>query len=133
MPERDIDRLRASYERLGETGEWPQEGLLSPDFELHQDPFLDGAKVFQGPEAASEILGRQGQAFREMSFEAERLIQAPAGEVVVLLRIRARGRASGMAVDRVQAHVWTFADGAAVTMRIYERPAEALKAVGLEQ
>ncbi len=133
MSQEKSDPLRGGYQALSRTGEWPDDGLLAPDFELHQDPFVDTAKAFQGPGAPGEIMrGLQG-AFREISFEVERVIEAAAGTVVVLARVRGRGRASGTAIDKEQAHVWTFSGDRAIRMRIYARPAEALKAVGLEK
>ncbi len=133
MTQENIDRLRVSYEVLGRTGEWPDEGLLGPEFELHQDSFVDSAKVFHGPDAPREVIRTQQQAILEMSFAAERVLAAPGGEVVVLVRIRGHGRGSGAAVDREQAHVWSFAGERATTMKIYEVSAEGLRAVGLEQ
>jgi len=38
-----------------------------------------------------------------------------------------------MPVDDHIAHLWTFREGKAVRLVIYEEPSEALKAVGLEE
>jgi len=132
MAEDNLARLRASYEVLTRTGEWPQDGLLGPDFKLHQDSSFDSAGVFHGPDAPGELIGRMQQGFQDMSFEAERFIEAPAGEVLAIVRVRARGKGSGTAIDKQQAHVWSFTDGEATTMTVYGRPAEGLEAVGLE-
>jgi len=128
----NVARLRASYEVLTRTGEWPKDGLLGPDFKLHQDSSFDSAGVFHGPDAPGELMRRMQQGFQDMSFEAERFIEAPAGEVLAIVRVRARGKASGTAIDKQQAHVWSFTDGQATTMTVYGRPAEGLEAVGLE-
>jgi hypothetical protein len=49
MPISNTERLRAGYEALAATGEWPAElAPLGPSFELRQDPVLDNAKVFRG-------------------------------------------------------------------------------------
>jgi ketosteroid isomerase-like protein len=127
----NIDRLRNGYEALGRTGEWPGDGLLASDFELHQDAVVDAAGAFRGPDAPAQLIGRMQQAFRDISFEAQSFVEAPNGEVMVVVRTRGHGKASGMAVDKEQAHVWTFADGRAIGMRIYGQRAEALKALGL--
>jgi len=131
--EEHIERLRLAYEGFGRTGEWPDADLLAPDFELHQDAFLDSAKVFRGADAPAELMGRLAQAFRDVTVAADELLQAPDGRVVALIRTVAHGRGSGTEVQRRQAHVWTFADGTAIRMMIYERPNEALAAVGLAE
>ena len=66
-----------------------------------------------------------------MSFEPERFLEAPGGEVVVLIHTTGRGRGSGLEVDNHIAWVWTFRDDQAVRMVVYEEPADALAAVGL--
>ena len=53
-------------------------------------------------------------------------------KVVVLGRLRARSRASGMDVDVPMGFVWTLRDGKAVHGRTFSDQAEALRAAGLE-
>lgn len=133
MPQDFMNRLRSSYDILAQTGEWPTDGLLASDFELHQDAFVDTAKVFHGPDAARQLMRNFKQAIRDVSLEAERFIEGPAGEVVVIVRARGRGQGSGIAIDKQQAHVWTFTGDKAARMVIYGQPAEAFRAVGLPE
>ncbi len=133
MSQQTMDELRSSYEALHRTGEWPGNGLLAADFKLHQDPMMDAGKVFDGPDAPSELIRGFRAAFRDLTFESERLIEAPAGEVVAIVRVTGRGHASGMSLDRRQAHVWTFEAENAISMVVYGRAAEGLKAVGLPE
>ncbi len=72
-------------------------------------------------------------SFDELTFEPERYLQAPGGEVVVLIHARGRGRGSGLTIDNHIAWVWSFRDGQAVRLVVYEDPAEALEAVGLPE
>jgi ketosteroid isomerase-like protein len=53
--------------------------------------------------------------------------------VVVLCRIRNRGRSSGMTVEQPVGWVYRLREGRIVTGRVYFRPAEALEAVGLSE
>ena len=76
-------------------------GFLAPDFELHQ------------------------------AYEPQRFLEAPGGEIVMIVHARARGRASGMEVENDIGWVWTFRDGRATRMVVYEEPDDALAAVGL--
>jgi ketosteroid isomerase-like protein len=49
----------------------------------------------------------------------------------MIVHARARGRASGMEVENDIAWVWTFRDGRATRMVVYEEPDDAVAAVGL--
>jgi len=128
-----VDGVRSGYAELSRTGEWPSDGLLAEDFEVHQDPFIDTARVFRGPGAPGELMRTFGQSFDDLTLEVDGVLEAPDGRLVATIAVHGRGAASGIAIDKRQAHVWSFSDGEARTMRIHGQPAEALKAVGLEQ
>jgi ketosteroid isomerase-like protein len=131
MPDRLIDRMRAGLERFGQTGEVPT-GFLAPDFELHQSSSIIGtAGIFRGADAFRDSLAELDEAFEDMKFEPERVLEAPGGEIVALIHTHGRGRGSGVEADNHIAWVWTFRDGLATRLVIYEEQAEALAAVGL--
>jgi ketosteroid isomerase-like protein len=133
MSQENIDRLSAGYETFNRTGEYDVD-LLAPEFELHQDSSLiDTAGVFHGRDAVRVVLRELREAFDEHTFEVERFIEAPDGEIVVFIRARGRGRGSGVEIDNRIAHVWTFSDDKAVRMVGYGDRAEALEAVGLSE
>jgi hypothetical protein len=134
MASENVEGLRAGYEALTQTGKWPAELMpLDDDFELHQDPVLDDARVFRGSDAPAALLALTAESFSEPAVHAERLVEAPAGEVVVFVRITGRGRASGIAIDRRQAHVWRFEERRARVMTVHGSPEEALRALGLDE
>ena len=127
------DQIRFGLERFAQTGETPR-GLLAPDFELHQaSSIVDTAGVFRGEDAFANSLRELSESFEDLTFEAEGVLEAPGGEVVVLVHARGRGRGSGLEIDNHIAWVWTFRDERAVRMVVYEEPEEALRAVGLAQ
>ena len=133
MSQENLDRIRAAFDRFNRTGE-VDVSYLAPDFELHQAPsIIDTAGVFRGPEAFRGVLSELRESFEELSAEAEEFMEAPGGEVVVVLRIRGRGKGSGIELDNVIAHVWTFRDDQAIRMVAYEEKADALEAVGLSE
>jgi hypothetical protein len=133
MASSNVERLRAGYEALASTGTWPAEpALLGPDFELHQDPIMDNAKIFRGPDAPAALIALSAESFSEPAFQAEQFIEMPAGEIVVIVRVSGRGKASGIALDRQQAHVWRFDGQDAREMTVHGRAGEALRALGLD-
>jgi ketosteroid isomerase-like protein len=134
MASSNTERLRAGYEGLAATGTWPAElAPLGPDFELHQDPIIDNARIFRGSDAPAALIALTAESFSEPAVQAERFIEAPAGEVVVIVRVSGRGRASGIAINRGQAHVWRFEGEEPRQMTVYGAPAEALRALGLDE
>lgn len=127
----EADRLLEAIEAFGR-GEPTDPELLAPGFELHQaSSIIDTAGVFRGPGALRDSLAELQESFDDLSFVPERVIETPAGEVVVLIHVRGRGRGSGLEIDNRVAWVFTFRDGQAVRMTVYEEQAEALSDLGL--
>jgi len=125
----NIEQLRAAYEAFNQTGEIVGDHL-APDFEMRQaSSIIDSAGVFHGPTAFRDVLRELQEAFEDFTTEAERFIEAPTGEIVVLVHVLGRGRGSGAEMDNRIAHVWTFRGDKAVRMVAYEEQADALAAV----
>ena len=128
MSQEIVERLRRAY--AGER----DPALLAPDFELHQSPsIIDTDGIFRGRMAFRDVQVELAESFEDMSWEPEQIIEAPGGEIVVLVRALGRGRGSGIEIDNHIAHVWSFRGNASVRMVVYEEQAEALKAVGLDE
>ena len=126
-----VDRLRRSIAEFNRIGEVSPD-LLPPDFELHQaSSIVDTAGIFHGPGAPNASLDELAESFEDLVFEPEEFIEAPRDQVVVLIHVQGRGRGSGIQIDNRIAWVFTFRDGKAARMDIYEERADALKAVGL--
>ena len=133
MTPENVERIRAGFDTFSRTGEFDV-SFFASDFEMHQaSSIVDSAGVFHGRSALRDVLDELEEAFEEVAVEAERLIEAPGGEVVVFVRVRGRGRGSGIEIDNQIAHVWTFRDQEAVRMVAYEEPADALEAVGAQE
>ena len=68
------------------------------------------------------------------TFEVHASSTRPVGETVVVFGyMHARGRASGVELDRELAQVWEIEGGKAVRARAYATQVEALKAAGLSE
>ncbi len=129
-----IGRIRAGLEAFARTDEIAP-GFLAPHFELRQAAsIIDSAGTFQGPDAFQRVLSELEESFEDLSFLPERFVEAPGGEVVVLIHVRGRGRGSGIEIDNHIAWVWTFGDDhAALSLVVYEEPGDALRSVGLAE
>ena len=79
-----------------------------------------------------EWLHEARDAFAEFHFEPQEFIDHPeADQVIVVLRVRGRGRRTGaMELTAVGAQLWTFEDGRPRLMRMYQSREDALEALG---
>ena len=133
MSQEKVERLRAGLDAFNRTGKLNVEFLV-PDFELHQaSSIIDTAGVFHGRDAIHGSLGELSESFDDLSFEAEEFFWAPGGEVLVFIRARGRGRASGAEMDNRIAWVLTYRGEKVARLVIYEERREALEAVGLSE
>jgi len=71
-------------------------------------------------------------SYDDVTVEPERYIDA-GDDVVVIARVRAKGRGSGFPINWHHGYVWTIRGGQAVRFRWFNRPKEALEAVGLSE
>jgi ketosteroid isomerase-like protein len=131
MSQARIDRLRAGLERMNRTGELPADAF-APGFELRQaSSIIDTAGDFHGPGGIHDAIRELAESFENLSFEPEEFFEAPGDEMVVFIRVQARGRGSGLEMDNHIAWVLTYLDDKVVRLVVYEERAEALAAVGL--
>ena len=131
MSQTNLDLIRSGYETFNRTGEYDL-GLLASDFELHSS-LIDTVGVFRGRDALRDVLRELQEVFGELSYEPEKVLEAPSGEIVVFIRASGRGRNSRAQTDTRMVHVWTYRDNKAVRLIVYEDAAKALKAVGLSE
>jgi len=132
MSQENLSRLRAGYAALSR-GTIDVE-LLAADFELSQaSSIIDSAGTFRGRDAVREAIEEVSSSFEELEFTPEEIVDVGDGQILVLVHARGRGRGSGMAVDDRITHLWTFRQGKAVRLVIYDEQSEALHAVGLKE
>ena len=72
------------------------------------------------------------QSWEQITYFAERFIDA-GDQVVVVGDWQGRGKASGVVSNWRHGAVWTLRDGKVISLVTYSDPAEALKAVGLQE
>jgi ketosteroid isomerase-like protein len=88
--------------------------------------------VYQGRAAMLAFRRLRDEAWEDRRVEVDELIDAPPDRVVVIGRMRGRGRASGVEVEARTAVVWTLRDGQATRVTLYKTRDEAVQAVGLK-
>ena len=95
-------------------------------------PLIDVPDVEMGREALVAFRGTTGGRSRDYSLEAPELIDA-GDSVIVVLHEQARGRGSGVGLERNWAQLWTFRNGRIIRMEAFRTREEALDAVELSE
>jgi ketosteroid isomerase-like protein len=105
--------------------------LFDPEIELVQPPELPGgAGTYRGYQGLQQALDEWLEAADYIHAEPERFVLGE-GAVVVTVRLRSRGRHTGIEVDRRIGHLFRFRGERAVRWEVYWSPEEALEAAGL--
>jgi ketosteroid isomerase-like protein len=82
-------------------------------------------EAYRGPEAVLEWLDEGLDAFDDFAVDLLD-VEERGGHVLVSMRQRGRGKASGAEVDHDFTHVWTLRDGRAIRMRSFSDHEDAV-------
>jgi ketosteroid isomerase-like protein len=130
----NIEVVRRGQEArsAGRIGEWID--TLDPNIEwdISKHPLPDFPERGTGRDAFVGHVTKYWSLWNDYAQTVERTVEA-GDDVVVVLRERARLRNSDAAVEREVATVWTIRNGVRVRFRAFERPADALRAVGIDE
>ena len=103
---------------------------MEPGAELYPLRAQLEGKAYRGVQGVRQMLADFDQDWEFVRMDAEELREA--GDQVVLLgRLRARGRASGVDLDVPLGFVWRLRDGKVVYARSFSEQADALRDAGL--
>jgi ketosteroid isomerase-like protein len=83
-------------------------------------------EAYRGPEALLEWMDEGDDAFDDFTVDLLE-IEELAGRVVVTMRQRGRGKASGAEVDDRITHVWTLRDGRAIRLQSFAHRDDAVR------
>jgi ketosteroid isomerase-like protein len=125
MSRENVELVRAIYGRWGE-GESAGE-LIDPNLEYVNPPYA----VESGTRRGRRTLTKIREVYPDFRVEPERFIDA--GEEIVVIGTARGTSASGLEAQWRQGYVWTVRDGRAIRFRWFNRPGEALEAVGLAE
>jgi hypothetical protein len=109
-----VARLRDAVERTGEL-DW---SLVRPDFEIHDHELPDSA-THRGRDGWKRWVGDWQQAFEDYSLERLEQVEIDERRLLTIHRLRARGRSSGVQLERTDAQLWTFSGDQLVRMDYY--------------
>jgi ketosteroid isomerase-like protein len=130
---RNVDVVRAVLEPQRQRDWKAFRRLYDPDIEWEDVSGLWGDwGTRRGFEDVRDAFVTWFEAFERVDFDIENIIES-GDEVVVFMRIRGRGRGSGLVVEQRIPSVWTVHGGRIVRVRGYRNEADALEAAGLRE
>jgi ketosteroid isomerase-like protein len=132
VSEENVELLRSLYEAWGRGDLRTGEELLDPQIESVWPPEFPSGGTFHGRDGHAKAMREWLSPWEDFTLVADGFFDT-GDRVVVPFRVHARGKGSGVEVDRRWAHVWTIRRGKAVRFEVSLDPSEALKAVGLEE
>jgi len=136
MAQENVDIVRQVYDAAARRDAAAVLALYDPDVELDNSPLQVvgwGADVYRGHDGLRSFFREWHEAWETIDYDFDDPIDAPGEHVVSVVTPRARGRASGAAVESSLARVWTVRDGTIVRVVWFPSRGEALQAVGLRE
>jgi ketosteroid isomerase-like protein len=105
---------------------------VADDFELDWSNSIGPLKgVYKGREGALELWESFLDAWDEVRWDPQEIIEVDEARVIVVNHVRMRGGGSGVDVEATAAQLWTITDGKGRSVKLYQSKAEALAAAQL--
>jgi ketosteroid isomerase-like protein len=129
MSEENVALLRTMYGRrtLAEFA-----ASLHPEAELHQEPSIPDGADYYGRDDFVRGTALWLEEWEVFNYEPEDLVDL-GEQALARIRLSGRAKASGVELDQVAFHVWTFRDGKPWRCEVYFDEAQALQAAGLRE
>jgi ketosteroid isomerase-like protein len=105
--------------------------FFDPEIELQEDPSFPEAGIYRGIEAVRRYFDQFTESFDEFTVEAEDYVELADGRVLMLFRLRTRGKESGATVTAHPGWIYTIRGRKAVRIEAYLDRDEAFAAGGL--
>ena len=128
MSEEEANRIRAGYEAFNQGGVRAILELLDPEIHVHERRTMPDRATYHGHEGIQKMFSVIVEAFDDLQFEVEEVIDR-GNHVAVVLRQLAHGRNSGIRVAGTTVHLWEMRNGRAIALTVFGSREEALKAL----
>jgi len=128
MSQQNVDLVRRGLEHFVATGE-PAWDTLHEHVEVRDHDSMDGREYHGYADVRRWLFDDWASAWSEYSAEPEEFMDVDDEHVIAVLRIKATGRASGVAIERQDAMVYVVRDQQVTRLDYYNSKQQALEAV----
>ena len=122
-------RITEAYGRWSRGVDAPE--MPPDDYEFHPPPDLPGEDVYRGPAAMRDFSTAMSESFEWLRIEPLGFEES-GSEVLVRVRLTAKGRSSGIDVEREEFHLWSFGPEGPVKLSCFTEREDALAAAAGE-
>ena len=134
MSQENVEIVRAAFEALERGGFDEALAYVDPGVEFEPpDEALERPSSFKGHEALRERWRNLMEPFEGLRLEPVEFIDVDDETVIIVFRMRVRGKASEVPVEAEPAYVLAIRDGKIMRLRAYLQKDQALKAAGLRE
>jgi ketosteroid isomerase-like protein len=134
MSQENVEIVRGAIDSINRRDIDQALGVAHVDFEADWSNSIGPlGGVYRGREQVRVLLEAFLEAWDEFRWDPQEIIEVDEARVLVVNRVRGRGRGSGVAVDAIGAQLWTITGGKARSVKLYQSKAEALEAAGLRE
>jgi uncharacterized protein len=132
ISDRNVEVMRLGYRAFKEQGVDAILWLLDPEIEwiALTPPPLNG--TWKGHQGVRDYFEKLGESWEAVRVDADEFIPVGDDQVLVFLRIWARGTISRVEGEAPVAMLWKVGPTSALQVRVFYDRGEALKAAGLE-
>jgi ketosteroid isomerase-like protein len=131
MSQENAEVVRGFYEAFARGDLESALAAFDPEIVAYDHDIPDPGE-YQGLEGLFRWQTDWESSWESWRWDPEEFIEA-GDRVVAVLGVHAKGRGSGVNVERVDGAVWTFRDGKCIRLDYYGSKVEALEAVGLRE
>ena len=132
MSQQNVEIVRLAFQAHQRRDDETVFALYDPAIEIEDHPDVRRPASYCGFKGVRDFFRDRLAVFPLQDVEVEEWIDA-GDHVIAMLHVRARGGESGVPLDFHQAHVWTVQNGKLTRLRVYQKKAAALEAVGLSE
>jgi ketosteroid isomerase-like protein len=128
MSEQNVDLVRRGFEHFVATGE-PAWDTLHEHVEVRDHDIMDGREYRGHADVRRWLFDDWASAWSDYTAEPEEFIDVDDEHVIAVFRIKATGRASGVAIERQDAMVYVVRDHQVTRLDYYNSKQQAPNAV----
>ena len=132
MSQENVEIVRSFYDAWARDGFPGPLGVLDPEIEYVNPAGAIEPGIRRGLPAFNEAVEKLFEGWETWHIEPEQF-RAVGDQVAVVMGYRARARQSGIEIQGHESALLTLRDGKVVRYEWFHKPADALKAVGLEE
>jgi uncharacterized protein len=129
MSEENVEAVRQAFEASTRRDNDAVFRLYDPEVEIESE--YDG-RTYRGLDGVRAFNRDVLEVWDEFDWDVEEWIDA-GDQVIAVMHARARGKMSGVTVERSEAHLWTLREGKLQRLRVFQTKDEAREAAGLEE